>query len=272
MFTEKQQPPTMNAQQQEQMEKLQELGSQIRQVREEKSVSIDEVATKTRIQARLLIAIEEGKLDSLPEPVYIQGLIKQFAETLGLNGAEYAKAFPTDKKTYTIKPSWREVPAIKFAQLRPLHLYFFYFLLVVASISGLSLSFLAAQRPSEKTPQQGSVQEQGVTDSDTNQPELATTDSPSNTNQRENSQPSPEFPVEVDVAIEADSWVRVRSDGEKVYEGVLSAGENRNWTAEEKLTIRAGNAGGVIVEYNQQSPEAIGSSGEVKEVTYSPSH
>jgi cytoskeletal protein RodZ len=45
---------------QEQVEKLEELGSRLRQFRTEQSIPLEEVAAQTRIQARLLNAIEEG--------------------------------------------------------------------------------------------------------------------------------------------------------------------------------------------------------------------
>jgi cytoskeletal protein RodZ len=77
--------------QQEQIEKLEELGSRLRQCRTAQSLPIEEVAARTRIQARLLNAIEEGRLDQLPEPVYIKGFIKQFAEAVGLNGVEFCQ-------------------------------------------------------------------------------------------------------------------------------------------------------------------------------------
>jgi cytoskeletal protein RodZ len=53
--------------QQEQVEKLKELGSRLRHFRTEQSLPIEEVAARTRIQARLLNAIEEGRLDQLKE-------------------------------------------------------------------------------------------------------------------------------------------------------------------------------------------------------------
>lgn len=260
MFTEKKQTLPMNPQQQ-QVDKLKEIGSQMRQVREEKSVSIDEVATKTRIQARLLIAIEEGNIEHLPEPVYVQGLIKQFAESLGLNGAEYASEFPTGKQTYTIEPSWRQLPA---AQLRPLHLYLFYILLVIASVSGLS--YLIEQGSDQEKNEQTATQEQVVeepvaTTSPDPEPQLASANSPS-------SAATQEHPVEVEVSIEKEAWVRVTSDGKQIYEGILAAGEKQNWTAQKELTLRTGNAGGIVVKYNQQSPTVLGDSGEVKQVTY----
>lgn len=264
MFTEKKQSLVMNPQQQ-QVDKLKEIGSQMRQVREEKSVSIDEVATKTRIQARLLVAIEEGNLDSLPEPVYIQGLIKQFAEALGLNGSEYASAFPTGKQTYTINPSWRQLPA---AQLRPLHLYLLYILLVIASVSGLSYVVEQQRSAQDNSSQQISQEQVPEAPKTSNPPPQLAAVAPAS----EQTASQPEHPVEVKVSIKQDTWLRVTKDGEKIYEGILSAGENQRWTAQQQVTLRAGNAGGVVVEYNQKPPQVLGNSGQVKEVTYSPSN
>ncbi len=263
MFTEKKQTLPMNPQA-EQAEKLKEIGLQMRQMREEKSISIDEVATKTRIQARLLVAIEEGNLDHLPEPVYIRGLIKQFAEVLGLNGTEYASAFPTGQQTNVIKPSWRQLPA---AQLRPLHLYVIYILLVIASVSGLS--YIIEQRSSQEATNNQNVTEEVIPEPNPSntEPQLATTSTSSPEKPDQSAQTSP---VEVKVSLKQDSWVRVVSDGKTLYEGVLSAGEKQSWTAQQELTLRAGNAGGVVVEYNQQAPTSLGASGEVKTVTYSP--
>jgi len=263
MFTNQKHGLTANSQQQ-QVEKLKEIGSQMRQVRTEKSISIDEVATKTRIQPRLLVAIEEGNLDALPEPVYIQGLIKQFAEALGLNGLDYASAFPIGQQTYTISPSWRQLPA---AQLRPLHLYVIYILLIVASVSGLS--YLVEQQSAGNNIEPQSSQEQVSTKPtvENPNPQLAIANSPSST------QASPETqsrPVELKVSIKKDAWVRVTSDGKIVYEGILSAGNEKSWTAEQSLTLRTGNAGGVVVEPNQQLPTVLGNTGEVKEVAYFP--
>lgn len=259
MFTEKNKTRPATCQQQ-QVEKLKEIGSQIRQVRTEKSVSIDEVATRTRIQARLLVAIEEGNLDHLPEPVYIQGLIKQFADTLGLNGLEYAGAFPTGKQTYTISPSWRQLPA---AQLRPLHLYVIYILLIVASVSGLS--YLVEQRSLQDNTERQTSQEQVTTEPAPEKmtPQLAIANPDATA---DSSAP----PVELKVSVKKEAWVKVTGDGEILYEGVLSTGKETTWTAEEALTLRTGNAGGVVVEHNQQSPTVLGNVGEVKEVRYFP--
>ncbi|MEB3291831.1 MAG: helix-turn-helix domain-containing protein, partial [Synechococcales bacterium] len=69
-----------------QAEKLTELGVRLCEGRKLLGMSLDEVASKTHIQQRLLRAIETGNLDDLPEPVYIQSFIRQYANAIGLNG------------------------------------------------------------------------------------------------------------------------------------------------------------------------------------------
>jgi hypothetical protein len=48
--------------QQDQLERLTEIGLYLRQVREEYRLSLDEIASRTMIQARLLRALEDGRI------------------------------------------------------------------------------------------------------------------------------------------------------------------------------------------------------------------
>ncbi|MGB7443817.1 MAG: RodZ domain-containing protein [Coleofasciculaceae cyanobacterium] len=242
---------------QEQLEKLKELGCYLRQCRREQSMSLDEVAAITRIQARLLNAIEEGKLEELPEPVYIKGFIKRFADALGLNGAEFANTFPTGTALQFMKPSWRNLPA---AQLRPFHLYLLYVLLVVCAVSGLSLLVRRSAvqviqledypQPAANLPQQPSSLKK-----------LASVSTPVKPR-------DPNKPVQVDITLESRSWIRVVADGKTQFEDVLEEGTQRTWVANQQLTIRAGNAGGVLVEFNNEIAKRMGAPGEVEEVTF----
>ena len=85
--------PTLTVEQQ-QAEKLAQIGAQLWDSRQKKGLSLEEMVILTRIPRRLLQAIEEGNLDDLPEPIYTQGLIRQFADSLGFNGGEFASNFP----------------------------------------------------------------------------------------------------------------------------------------------------------------------------------
>jgi hypothetical protein len=79
-------------------------------------------------------------------------------------------------------------------------------------------------------------------------------------------------PVRVAVQLRSQSWLRVTSDGKVEFEGILKEGDSQVWTAEEQLKIRAGNAGGVSVSFNEGTSQLLGQPGMVAEVTYPPSN
>lgn len=242
--------------QQEQIEKLKELGSRLRQFRTEQSLPIEEVAARTRIQARLLNAIEEGRLDQLPEPVYIKGFIKRFADALGLNGAEFASAFPIGSAIQFIKPTWRHLPA---AQLRPIHLYLLYICLVIGAVSSLSLLVNRSAQQAQQLPIPSNSQPtKPQQNTDTEPLKLAKV-----TQSIEEGKS-----VQVGITLKAQSWIRVVADGKTEFEGVLPEGTQRTWVANQKLIVRAGNAGGVLVEFNNETVKQLGAPGEVQEVTF----
>lgn len=256
--------PTLQIQQQ-QVKKLAELGSYLRQFRHEQAVTLEEVAAKTKIQARLLNAIEEGRFDELPESVYVQGFIRRYADALGLDGAQFANAFPTEPLVHMGKrSSWRELPA---AQLRPIHLYVLYLLLIVGAVSGLSY---LVNRPSSQFA--GSSDALLQSDIQTSNYRAEFPPRPS-ANKNSASSSSPNAPVDksvrVGVTLTAQSWLRVVADGKTEYEGILDEGTQRTWAADKQLILRAGNAGAVLVAVNNGKAKQLGEPGVVEEVTFS---
>jgi cytoskeletal protein RodZ len=177
-----------------QEEKLRELGAYLREIRLRHSLSLYEVEEKTRIKARVLEAIEEAKAEELPEPVYVRALIKQFADALGLEGKELAKAFPVDGNIGEIKPSWQPVRRYN---VRLFPWYLAYTLILVCAMSGFSLLF---SRSGENVLQTSSPIEE---DDSTKTPEVsvAPANSPAPTSQPEiapqtTTQPVAESPQE----------------------------------------------------------------------------
>ncbi|MEB3293169.1 MAG: helix-turn-helix domain-containing protein [Synechococcales bacterium] len=76
-------------------EKLKEITQTLIQARQAQGMSLEEIATKTYIPLRILKAMEEGETYKLPEPVFVQGFIKRYANLVGLDGVAIAQAFPT---------------------------------------------------------------------------------------------------------------------------------------------------------------------------------
>jgi cytoskeletal protein RodZ len=237
-------------------EQLLELGALLQAVRQQHGHTLEGMSEKTLIRPSLLAAIEQGDLHGLPEPVYIRGLIRTYGDALGLEGETLASQFFTPPSMQ--RRSWQESPA---AQLRPLHLYGAYFMLLVAAVSGLS--YILRQTSPEATvlPPLAPLSEA----------EANLANSPQgNVEPQANEPKEPKAPIKVRMTLTAQSWLRITSDGKTEFEGILQPGDTRLWIADQALTIRAGNAGGVMVSYNDKQAEALGQPGMVREITYSP--
>lgn len=239
--------------QQKRIEMLEEMGSHLRQLRQQKSLSLEQMAIVTGIKLRQLRAIEEGKLEGLPEPVYIKYFIQRYADALGLDGKEFAAPFPTDAILGQMFPDWIRLPN---AQLRPIHLYLVYVFLIFVSVNSLSyyVRRLARQVP---TPPQVAVQLTEATVSPLPQQSVSASLADRQTER-----------VKVSLKIDADSWVRIEADGKTEFEGILQKGTQQTWEAKQELIIRAGNAGGVLITLDDGKTKKLGEPGAVEEVTF----
>jgi cytoskeletal protein RodZ len=243
---------------QQRNEKLVEMGTHLKGLREQYGFNAEEVAIFTKIPRRLVQAIEDGNLHELPEPVYVQKLIKTYADALGLNGAEFSSQFPIGSNRVILKPTWKSTSV---AQLRPFHLYGLYVLIILSSVSGLSHLLNTATIQASSMP--NSLKSESLSEKQLEtKPEVqpAVLETVSNTKQ-----PSEEE-VQIGVTLKAESWIKVVADGKTEFEGVLPEGTQRSWKAHDELTVKAGNAGGVLVSVNQQQAQQMGEEGKVKEM------
>ncbi len=239
-------------------EQLLDLGALLADARQQRGYTLAAMAEKTLIRSSLLEAIERGDLDALPEPVYIRGLIRTYGDALRLDGETLASQFFTPPSVQ--RESWQKSPA---AQLRPLHLYGAYFALLIAAISGLSYVLRQTAPEATMLPPLAPLSELEA--------EITSTaGSDSDPTAQAPAEDEPQAPIKVKMTLTGQSWLRITSDGRTEFEGILQSGDTRLWLADQALTIRAGNAGGVMVSYNDRQAEALGQPGMVREVTFSP--
>lgn len=256
--------------QQEQADKLAEIGAKLRQTREEKSISLEKLAVKTMIRPQILEAIEEGKLDQLPEAIYTERLIERYANVVDLDGTQLANLFTTTSRG-EVKNDRAKV-YLPVQKLKAHHLYLVYIFLVIFSIHIVSKTSLIFYSP-DKQPSNPQIAEtpeenekEGGANSGNNSLENSPQQSPSNpvvnTFQNQNQ------PVTVSVIVEEDSWVQVEIDGKIEFEGTLERGTEKTWEAQEKLVFVAGNAGGVLVAFNNGQAKQLGKPGAVRELVW----
>lgn len=61
-------------------------GVTLRRAREQRGLSMRDIAQKTRISVRWLEALEEARLDGLPAEVFVSGYLRSYARAVGLDG------------------------------------------------------------------------------------------------------------------------------------------------------------------------------------------
>ncbi|MEW5921067.1 MAG: RodZ domain-containing protein [Bacillota bacterium] len=67
---------------------MKEIGELLREAREQKGISLEEISKGTKISVRLLCALEEGDFSGFAGKVYFKGALRNYAETIGIDSRE----------------------------------------------------------------------------------------------------------------------------------------------------------------------------------------
>ncbi len=251
----------LNADQQQQ---LAEIGLKLQQIRTAKNISLETIAANTKITKRLLAAIETGNMEELPEPYYIRALVAKFAQEIGATDVEFILPSVSEREVSDPQIGNKIERGYWFNfQLRSLHLYLLYILLVIISVTGITMfverPVIINQAPSKPNLDSEIIKSTASPSSSTNQPKSL----PQFVSGSNNSQS-----VTVGINLQERCWLKVMVDGQVAFEGTLPQGTQRQWTGKKEVTIRAGNAGGVVISFNNEKQKVLGAPGQVEEITY----
>ena len=84
-------------------------GEQLRAAREEKGLSLEDVAAQTRIPRRHLESLEISDWEHLPAPTYTTGFAKSYASVVGLDRVEIADRLREEIGGHRLAPATTEV-------------------------------------------------------------------------------------------------------------------------------------------------------------------
>src|SRR5450759_5172026 len=79
-------------------------GEELRRNRLAREVSLQSIATATKISVRSLEALERGDFARLPAPVFTRGFIRAYASYLGLDPEEMVNAYLSDTSSASPRP------------------------------------------------------------------------------------------------------------------------------------------------------------------------
>ena len=261
------------------------LGDLLRETREQKKLSLEDVEQGTNIRKLYIKSIEDGDYDKLPGEVFLKGFIKTYGKFLGLNSLELIEQYKKEKNASasekeveptnqvqeqpvspaqppkveekitekTAEPTKEKNFASNQAYLQPTKSNskknIFLVIIILIVIIGGAVFFLSSQDTSDtKAPVHTTQQES------TQQPE------------QQAQQPAPAPVVngaEVTAVFNEDCWTEVKVDGNVVLSETVKKGSNLNWKGNNQIDITVGNAGAIDITFNNQPVGKLGDIGAV---------
>ena len=270
------------------------IGEILRETREAQGRSLEDAAQAVRARTSQLQDLEDERFDAFGGEVYAKGFLRSYAVALGLDPEPLVETYRREIGQQVTGSASNMVVAVKAggaprSTTPPAWAAWALVAVVVVAgivflgIIGSTTPDTAGDEPPVGTPPASAPsvedqdgQDEGSTldpsDTEAPQPEPDTdVESEPEPGPEPEPAPEPEFEgVEVVLALEADSWMRVTQDGAVILEEVVDAGETRQYVADSEVIIRLGNAGGVRVQYNGEDIGSAGASGEVVELRFTP--
>jgi transcriptional regulator with XRE-family HTH domain len=252
------------------------VGEELSRARQERRLTVDDVAADTMIRATLIRAIEADNFDPCGGSVYARGHIRSIARVVGIDpkpllaefdstheGAAPAAltlaAAPTDHEAVARSERHNRGPNWAAAMVAVL------VLVVVAALVPFIAGHHGSNKPSSNAGA-GPVTHPSTTPSPAASPSHSASPPPSATAQLNTNQASMLIRVTKD-----STWMSVETvAGSVLFEGLLPAGHQKLFTAKHGLKFVIGNAPAVDIVVNGHDIGSPASSGNVSRGTVTP--
>ena len=279
---------------------MESLGARLKRERERQKITLDEVATSTKIGTRMLKALENDHFDQLPGGIFNKGFVRAYARHLGMDEeqaiADYLAATspsPPIKEPEAVlsalavradesraeKPGSGDLPWDKLAAV---------LLLVAFGFALWGWRSHKQNHPGSSQPSQPPVATSALASSTPSSPAApalasggtepsvpapATSPaSPPDSSQTQVQTAPPAAPGTFLLLIQAhgDSWIEVTADGKDMAHELLPAGAQRSFQAQREIVVKAGNIGGLDFTFNGKRLGSQGAPNEVKNLRFDP--
>jgi cytoskeleton protein RodZ len=255
------------------------IGDALRSERLRLGLTLQQIATQTKIGQYLLQAIEANQFDRLPGGLLTRSFVRQYAQVLGLDADEIVASFKQQFEEPVLvltapQPKFRcsELP------LLPTLFWVVTAIFVCALVYAVWENVRRSLHETNTTPLHSSrvVSESGfqLTKSFPEPlPDLAPRERPASVPYASSplaSDPGPRGAIRVVFTATEPVWVSIQSDGNPVYTGTLEQQHNKELAASSRMTALVGNAGGLEVSLNGKAIGPIGQRGEVRVLELTP--
>jgi len=270
---------------------METLGVWLRQTREAREGSLQEAEAATRIRVRFLEMLEDGDFATLPGgEVQVRGFLRIYARHLGLSpdevlarydaevhgveavvlpdtSAEMEPAPPARSATGPVAFQPRDIPVSTSRPrwMNPETLMVAGIVLIILLAVVTAVGYFMGQGAGERV----AITATATVPSGAVLPPTATATPPLPI-------VTPTFPANpqggVRLTLEATEhvWVRVLTDGQTAFEGLMAPGQAERWSGQEAVVVDTGNGAGLLVTVNGQPQGVMGGRGQVCTRTWGP--
>lgn len=248
----------------------------LKTLREERGLTVEDIFLKTRVSTAILNAIENGEFHLLPAPVYAKQYIQLYAKTIGIDEGIILAHYQRQVDKMQVVPEDVKVIAEQIAfDRKPFSRYLLY---AVAGVAIIAIACIMYAFFHEKqTP--GIIQHNVTVDEPkevVSKPAPAVKERPLEAVVNTPPAPPPVMAVpketpqtpgttRLKLLIEAtdDTWLKITEDQKPPFQTVLKKGDTLSREAQEFFIIDVGNAAGVNITFLGRSLGNLGQKGQV---------
>ncbi len=255
-----------------------EFGAELKRLRENAGVSLDDIVSETKIGIGVLRNLEAGRFSYLPERVFSRNFVKQFAEAVGFDPETLAGWFDMAWEHHTLRSGSH--PAIKLAEPPPSRGFRAWtwgpillgMAVLLVALAVLFLQLLGGKEGAPLgdgvaafTPGAGEGPAAGGV-----QTVVPGRPAPSPTVEAAPDQPVARGSVVVEVEPGQECWIRTRDAHGRLDQRLLSGGERVEIPLRDWVQLTLGNAGAVTVRVGETVYRSLGNPGEVVHLEIGP--
>ncbi|MGA7381785.1 MAG: RodZ domain-containing protein [Terriglobales bacterium] len=258
-------------------------GVRLKQEREQRGITLEEISSSTKIGTRMLLALEQDHFDQLPGGIFNKGFVRAYARVLGIDEdqaiADYLVAsgnLPSEKEKDNKSEGVSDASSFELqgeAERNQSNLPWgtFAILLLLAAL-GFAVWGFYSREARKYTRKTTSPIPSSTTISPPASPNLVPT-TPVPATVPAISQPAPlaavPRPLTLHLLLHADSWLSVTADGREILQGSsFGALTEKTVHATREIVVKAGNVGAIDFEFNGKKLPPQGADGEVRTLIF----